>query len=54
MLTYSDAGFAMTFGVFQDYYSTHEPFIGEKNVAVIGTMAMVWKDMSQSSVLLIS
>ncbi|KAF4536166.1 MFS transporter [Lasiodiplodia theobromae] len=33
-------GFALTFGVFQDYYSTHEPFIGEKNVAVIGTMAM--------------
>ncbi|KAL1628510.1 hypothetical protein SLS56_005855 [Neofusicoccum ribis] len=33
-------GFAFTFGVFQDYYSTHEPFIGEKNIAVIGTMAM--------------
>lgn len=34
-------GFAFTFGIFQDYYSTHEPFKGEKNIAVVGTMAMV-------------
>ncbi|KAF4301587.1 Major facilitator superfamily [Botryosphaeria dothidea] len=33
-------GFAFTFGVFQEYYSTHEPFIGEKNVAVVGTTAL--------------
>ncbi|EKG19881.1 Major facilitator superfamily [Macrophomina phaseolina MS6] len=33
-------GFAFTFGVFQEYYSRNEPFIGEKNIAVIGTMAM--------------
>lgn len=35
------AGFAFTFGVFQEYYSTHEPFVGEKNVAVVGTTALV-------------
>ncbi|KAK7711200.1 hypothetical protein SLS57_008115 [Botryosphaeria dothidea] len=33
-------GFAFTFGVFQEYYSTHEPFVGEKNVAVVGTTAL--------------
>ncbi|KAI0108437.1 MFS general substrate transporter [Daldinia grandis] len=33
-------GFPFAFGVFQDYYSTHEPFAGSPNVAVIGTCAM--------------
>ncbi|KAJ4293448.1 hypothetical protein N0V90_008731 [Kalmusia sp. IMI 367209] len=33
-------GFPFSFGVFQDYYSTHEPFAGSGNVAVIGTCAM--------------
>ncbi|KAF3058451.1 Monocarboxylate transporter 14 [Daldinia childiae] len=33
-------GFPFSFGVFQDYYSTHEPFAGSPNVAVIGTCAM--------------
>ncbi|KAF9737043.1 hypothetical protein PMIN06_007575 [Paraphaeosphaeria minitans] len=33
-------GFPFSFGVFQDYYSTHEPFVGSANIAVIGTCAM--------------
>lgn len=34
-------GYAFAFGIFQDYYSTHEPFQGSENIAVIGTCAMV-------------
>ncbi|KAI0012481.1 MFS general substrate transporter [Xylariaceae sp. FL0662B] len=33
-------GFPFAYGVFQDYYSTHEPFAGSTNVTVIGTSAM--------------
>ncbi|KAL7623220.1 hypothetical protein AAE478_006901 [Parahypoxylon ruwenzoriense] len=33
-------GFPFAFGVFQDYYSTHEPFSKSPNIAVIGTCAM--------------
>ncbi|RYP00854.1 hypothetical protein DL764_006377 [Monosporascus ibericus] len=33
-------GFPFAFGVFQDHYSTHEPFAGSSNIAVIGTCAM--------------
>ncbi|KAI5861185.1 MFS general substrate transporter [Durotheca rogersii] len=33
-------GFPFAFGVFQDYYSTHEPFVGSSNIAVIGTCSM--------------
>ncbi|KAF2802759.1 MFS general substrate transporter [Mytilinidion resinicola] len=33
-------GFPFSYGVFQDYYSTHEPFQGSSNIAVIGTCAM--------------
>ncbi|KAH7011266.1 major facilitator superfamily domain-containing protein [Ilyonectria destructans] len=33
-------GFPFAFGVFQDYYSTHEPFAGSSQIAVIGTCAM--------------
>ncbi|KAH8879903.1 MFS general substrate transporter [Thozetella sp. PMI_491] len=33
-------GFPFAFGVFQDYYSSHEPFAGSDNIAVIGTCAM--------------
>ncbi|KAG7006412.1 hypothetical protein G7Y79_00015g040020 [Physcia stellaris] len=34
-------GFPFSFGVFQDYYSTHEPFSNEQTgIAVIGTSAM--------------
>ncbi|KAF7561868.1 hypothetical protein G7046_g2247 [Stylonectria norvegica] len=33
-------GFPFAFGVFQDYYSTHEPFAGSPNIALIGTCAM--------------
>ncbi|RMZ71552.1 MFS monocarboxylate transporter [Pyrenophora seminiperda CCB06] len=34
-------GFPFSYGVFQEYYSTHEPFAGDSNVAVIGTCAMI-------------
>jgi hypothetical protein len=34
-------GFPFSFGVFQDYYSTHEPFAGSTKIAIIGTCAMV-------------
>ncbi|KAF1981413.1 putative MFS monocarboxylate transporter [Aulographum hederae CBS 113979] len=33
-------GFPSVFGVFQEYYSTHAPFAGSANIAVIGTCAM--------------
>ena len=34
-------GLPFTYGVFQEYYSTHEPFQGSGNTAVIGTCALV-------------
>lgn len=34
-------GFPASYGVFQDYYTTHEPFAGSSNIAVVGTCAMV-------------
>ena len=34
-------GFSFSFGIFQEYYSTHEPFVGQSNIALIGTCAMV-------------
>ncbi|KAF2758814.1 MFS general substrate transporter [Pseudovirgaria hyperparasitica] len=30
-------GFGLSFGVFQDYYSSHPPFAGANNIAAIGT-----------------
>ncbi|KAI2467528.1 MFS general substrate transporter [Annulohypoxylon bovei var. microspora] len=33
-------GFPFAFGVFQDYYSTHEPFAGSPNITIVGTCAM--------------
>ncbi|CAL8577440.1 hypothetical protein XPA_003269 [Xanthoria parietina] len=33
-------GFPFSYGVFQEYYSTHDPFKGSGNIAVIGTCAM--------------
>ncbi|KAI2602074.1 MFS general substrate transporter [Hypoxylon sp. NC1633] len=33
-------GFPFAFGVFQEYYTTNEPFAGSPNIAVIGTCAM--------------
>ncbi|KAI2640108.1 major facilitator superfamily transporter [Xylaria nigripes] len=33
-------GFPFAFGVFQDYYNSHEPFEGHPNIAVIGTSTM--------------
>ena len=35
------SGFPFSFGVFQNYYSTHAPFSSEGGIAVIGTCAMV-------------
>ena len=37
----SSTGYALTFGIFQDYYSEHEPFKGSGGIPVIGTCAMV-------------
>ena len=34
-------GFGFSFGVFQDYYSSHLPFKGSGEVAVVGTTALV-------------
>ncbi|KAI3393621.1 hypothetical protein diail_3885 [Diaporthe ilicicola] len=31
------AGFPFSFGIFQKYYSSHEPFMGSGNIAIIGT-----------------
>ncbi|EUC43579.1 hypothetical protein COCMIDRAFT_100522 [Bipolaris oryzae ATCC 44560] len=33
-------GFGFSFGVFQDFYSTHEPFAGSGDIAVIGTTTL--------------
>lgn len=33
-------GFPASYGVFQEYYSTHEPFAGARNIAVVGACAM--------------
>jgi len=35
------AGYASSFGVFQEYYQTHTPFEGSGNIAIIGTCATV-------------
>lgn len=34
-------GFGFSFGIFQEYYTTHAPFAGSANIAVIGTTTMV-------------
>jgi hypothetical protein len=34
-------GFAQSFGVFENYYRTHEPFSESTEIASIGTCAMV-------------
>lgn len=41
LTTFAQLGFPFAYGVFQDYYSTHEPFAGSSQIAVIGTCAMV-------------
>jgi hypothetical protein len=33
-------GFASSYGIFQEYYSTHD-FAGSANIAVVGACAMV-------------
>jgi hypothetical protein len=35
------SGFTFSYGIFQDYYSSHEPFKSSGDIAVIGTCAMV-------------
>ena len=32
-------GFALSFGVFQNYYSTHPPFAGSPSIPIVGTLA---------------
>lgn len=34
-------GFGFSFGIYQDFYSTHKPFAGSGSIAVIGTTTMV-------------
>ena len=34
-------GFSFAYGIFQDFYTTHEPFKSSGNPAVIGTCMMV-------------
>lgn len=41
LLSDASQGFPFAYGVFQDYYSTHEPFAGSKDITIIGTCAMV-------------
>ncbi|OAL46661.1 MFS general substrate transporter [Pyrenochaeta sp. DS3sAY3a] len=33
-------GFPFAFGMFQEYYSSHAPFAGSRNITIIGTCAM--------------
>ncbi|KAF2623981.1 putative MFS monocarboxylate transporter [Macroventuria anomochaeta] len=33
-------GFPFAYGIFQEYYTSHPPFEGEHNIAIIGTCAM--------------
>jgi len=47
--TLTNPGFPFSYGVFQEYYSTHEPFAGSGNIAVIGTCAMVSCTMPESA-----
>lgn len=41
-------GFAFTYGVFQDYYSTLPMFQNSNNIAIIGTCAMVSQPLHPS------
>lgn len=41
LLNLSTPGFGFSFGVFQDYYTSHLPFKGEGNIAVVGTTTLV-------------
>ena len=41
----TNIGLPFTYGVFQNYYSTHEPFQGSGNFAIIGTTALVGEDL---------
>jgi len=40
-LTREQPGFGFSFGVFQDFYSNHEPFASSGNITIIGTTTMV-------------
>ena len=40
--TNPQAGFPLSFGVFQDYYSQLPQFAGDPYVAVVGTVASGW------------
>jgi hypothetical protein len=47
----TNPGWADAFGIFQDYYSAHGRFQGSKNIAVIGTCAMVWFPLYEDAAL---
>ncbi|RYO92870.1 hypothetical protein DL764_008074 [Monosporascus ibericus] len=42
-LTDDITGFGFSFGIFQDYYSSYESFLGAGNIAVIGTSTLVMR-----------
>ena len=39
-------GFGFSFGVFQDYYSSHEPYASSGNIALIGTLTLVGRPLA--------
>lgn len=41
LLTCEHPGFGFSFGIFQDYYSSHKPFSGSSSIAAIGTTTSV-------------
>lgn len=41
LLTCEHLGFGFSFGIFQDYYSSHEPFSSSSSIAAIGTTTSV-------------
>jgi hypothetical protein len=34
-------GFPASYGIFQEYYTNNEPFVGSSSLAVVGACAMV-------------
>ena len=37
-------GFGASYGIFQEYYSTNEPFAGSRGIAIVGACAQVIVD----------
>lgn len=41
LINADNPGFPFAFGIFEDFYNSHEPFRGSNDIAVIGTCSMV-------------